>query len=157
MSIILSENELKKLVEHLRGENKTIITTNGCFDIIHKGHVIYLKQAKKYADILIVGLNSDDSVRRLKGEDRPINDQNSRAIVLSELRSVDYVYIFDEDTPIKFLEIVKPDFHAKGADYLGKDIPELRVLDKFGGEMVYIDYIENSSTTSIIEKIKKRG
>lgn len=153
--IIRDKEKLGEIVNRLKFEGKKIVTTNGCFDILHKGHVFYLRESKKYGDVLIVGLNSDSSVKRLKGEDRPINDERSRAIVLDELKSVDYVFIFEEDTPIEFLKIVKPHYHTKGADYEGKNISELDVLKKYGGKMVYIKYLENYSTTNIINKIKK--
>ncbi|PLY09223.1 MAG: bifunctional heptose 7-phosphate kinase/heptose 1-phosphate adenyltransferase [Arcobacter sp.] len=149
---IKTVKEIKKVAKRLRKQNKKIIFTNGCFDILHKGHVTYLNSAKALGDILIVGLNSDDSVRRLKGENRPINDHDDRAYILSALECVDYVVIFDEDTPYELIERVKPDVLVKGADYEGKEV----VGSDIAKETVLIDFVEGKSTTSTIERILGR-
>ncbi|WP_419764249.1 MAG: D-glycero-beta-D-manno-heptose-7-phosphate kinase [Arcobacter sp.] len=149
---IKTVKEIKKVAKRLRKQNKKIIFTNGCFDILHKGHVSYLNNAKALGDILIVGLNSDDSVRRLKGDDRPINDHDDRAYILSALECVDYVVIFDEDTPYELIERVKPDVLVKGADYEGKEV----VGSDIAKETVLIDFVEGKSTTSTIERILGR-
>ena len=146
---IKTVKEIKKVAKRLRKQNKKIIFTNGCFDILHKGHVSYLNNAKSLGDILIVGLNSDDSVKRLKGENRPINNHDDRAYILSALECVDYVVIFDEDTPYELIERVKPDILVKGADYEGKEV----VGSDIAKETVLIDFVEGKSTTSTIEKI----
>ena len=146
---IKTVKEIKKVAKRLRKQNKKIIFTNGCFDILHKGHVSYLNNAKALGDILIVGLNSDDSVKRLKGENRPINNHDDRAYILSALECVDYVVIFDEDTPYELIERVKPDILVKGADYEGKEV----VGSDIAKETVLIDFVEGKSTTSTIEKI----
>lgn len=149
---IKTVKEIKKVAKRLRKQNKKIIFTNGCFDILHKGHVTYLNSAKALGDILIVGLNSDDSVRRLKGENRPINDHDDRAYILSALECVDYVVIFDEDTPYELIERVKPDVLVKGADYEGKEV----VGSDIAKQTVLIDFVEGKSTTSTIERILGR-
>ncbi|WP_428024565.1 D-glycero-beta-D-manno-heptose-7-phosphate kinase [Arcobacter sp.] len=146
---IKTVKEIKKVAKRLRKQNKKIIFTNGCFDILHKGHVSYLNNAKALGDILIVGVNSDDSVRRLKGENRPINNHDDRAYILSALECVDYVVIFDEDTPYELIERVKPDVLVKGADYKGKEV----VGSDIAKETVLIDFVEGKSTTSTIERI----
>jgi len=146
---IKTVKEIKKVAKRLRKQNKKIIFTNGCFDILHKGHVSYLNNAKALGDILIVGLNSDDSVRRLKGENRPINNHDDRAYILSALECVDYVVIFDEDTPYELIQRVKPDVLVKGADYEGKEV----IGSDIAKETVLIDFVEGKSTTSTIEKI----
>ena len=133
-----------------------LVFTNGCFDIIHEGHVDYLLKARNLGDALIVGLNSDDSVRRLKGPLRPINDVNARAIVLASMFFVDYVIVFNEDTPFNLIKSVKPDILVKGGDYkrdivVGADFVELN-----GGKVVIIPFLEGFSTTTIIDKIKNQ-
>ncbi len=129
---------------------KKVVFTNGCFDILHYGHVSYLEKARKLGDILIVGLNSDDSIKRIKGNNRPINTQKDRAFVLAGLACVSYVVIFDEDTPEKLIEKIRPHVLVKGADYEGKDIAG----SKYAKSIKLIDFIDNKSTTNIIEKIK---
>lgn len=135
-------------------KNKKIVFTNGCFDILHIGHLRYMEQATKLGDILVIGLNSDASVRRLKGKERPINNQNDRAELLSALEFVDYIVIFDEDTPYELIKKIQPDVLVKGGDYnpdnvVGKDIVEAR-----GGELRLLQFVEGKSTTNIINKIK---
>lgn len=154
MENLLNIQNLEQTIKELKSQNKKIVTTNGCFDILHVGHVRYLKESKKLGDILIVCLNSDSSVKKLKGESRPLNTESDRAEVLLGLKSVDYVIIFDEQTPSKLLDIIKPDFHTKGGDYDEKTLPEYPVIMKNNGKMVFINFVEGKSTTSIIEKMK---
>lgn len=147
---ILTANELPKLMRILGLENKRIVFTNGCFDILHKGHVTYLQKAKSLGDILILGLNSDSSVRRLKGESRPINDEGARATVMAALSSVDYVVIFEDDTPYEIIKTIKPHILVKGGDYDIEDI----VGREFAKETRTIPFVEGFSTTSTINKMK---
>ncbi len=149
----VKREELQNLLSDLRKSGKTIVTTNGCFDILHVGHVRYLEETKKYADVLIVALNSDKSVRSIKGEGRPINNENDRAEVLNALKSVDYVVLFDEDSPAELLAEIKPDVHTKGADYNAETLPEAEIITKNGGRLEFIQFVEGKSTTSTIEKI----
>ena len=130
MGEVLELNRLLETLSGLKAQNKTIITTNGCFDIIHAGHVRYLKQAKELGDILVVCLNSDDSVKKLKGPSRPLNSEDDRAEVLAALSSVDYVVIFEQDTPSEILEQIKPHIHVKGGDYSEETLPESAVIKK---------------------------
>jgi len=134
-------------------ENK-IVFTNGCFDILHLGHIDYLAQAASEGTLLIVGLNSDDSVRRIKGESRPITDERSRAMALAALGFVGAVVIFDQDTPAKLIKQVQPDVLVKGKDYEASEIVGADTVRKKGGKIVTIDLVEGYSTSSIIEKIK---
>jgi D-glycero-beta-D-manno-heptose 1-phosphate adenylyltransferase len=150
---VVELGQLLDIVKNLKKENKTIVTTNGCFDIIHVGHVRYLKQAKDLGDVLIIALNSDYSVKRLKGPTRPINSENDRAEVLSSLCCVDYVVIFNEDTPAELLSKIKPDIHVKGGDYDINTLPEAPVIKKAGGKIVFIPFVEGKSTTNIINNI----
>jgi rfaE bifunctional protein nucleotidyltransferase chain/domain len=145
------KNILPKL-RKLRSMDKKICFTNGCFDIIHAGHVTYLMKAKRLGDILIVGLNSDESVRRLKGNSRPINDQSDRAFVLSALKPVDYVVIFDQDTPYELVDLIKPDIIVKGGDYTPETVVGADIVTQKGGEVVIIPLVEGKSTTKIVEK-----
>lgn len=149
----VKREDLQALLAKLRQEGKTIVTTNGCFDILHVGHVRYLEETKKFGDVLIVALNSDASVRRLKGEGRPINNENDRAEVLNALKSVDYVVLFDEDSPMQLLAEIKPDVHTKGADYTVETLPEAKVILENGGRLEFIKFVEGKSTTSTIAKI----
>ena len=150
MALIKKEN-LNELLNRLEG--KKIVFTNGCFDILHIGHVKYLKESKKFGDILIVGLNSDSSVKKLKGENRPINNEIDRAGVLDELKSVDYVVIFSEDTPVELLDIIKPDVYTKGADYTLETLPEAQTVMKNGGRVEFISFVEGKSTTNVVKNI----
>jgi len=143
--------EISQLSNELKTKNRKIVFTNGCFDILHLGHIKYLEKAKSLGDILILGLNSDRSVEALKGDDRPINSQNDRAYILAALESVDYVVIFDEDTPYNLIEIIKPNLLVKGGDYKGKKV----VGEDMAEELILIDFIEGRSSSKIIEKIKE--
>ena len=144
----------KKLVEELKKQNKTVVFTNGCFDILHVGHLRYLNEAKRQGDVLIVGVNSDDSVKRLKGESRPINSQNDRAEMLCGLKAVDYTVIFEEDTPEALIGELKPSIHVKGGDYTKDDLPETKIVESYGGEVRILTFIEGKSTTNIVKKIQ---
>lgn len=131
-----------------------IVFTNGCFDVLHFGHVHYLLQAKKLGDILVIGLNSDDSVRRLKGPTRPINGENERAFVLAALACVDYVTLFEEDTPEELIKVVRPDVLVKGGDYTLDNIVGADFVTQNGGIVTTIPFVEGFSSTRIIEKLK---
>jgi len=146
---ILSLEEFTKILHDLRKHKKKIIFTNGCFDILHMGHVRYLEKAKNHGDVLVVGINSDDSVTRLKGKDRPINSLEDRSCVLSSLRSVDYVIPFEEDTPIQLISTIIPDILVKGGDYKNKEI----VGEKIAKELILIDFVKGRSTSNTINKI----
>ena len=152
--MLVKQSELDSLLKKLREENKTIVTTNGCFDILHVGHVRYLEKTKTFADVLIVALNSDKSVKSIKGESRPINKEEDRAEVLSALKCVDYVVLFDEDSPIELLLKIKPDVYTKGADYTVETLPEAKPIMEAGGRIEFISFVEGKSTTSIIDKMR---
>lgn len=157
MGEVVNLNQLLNIVSELKKQNKTIITTNGCFDIIHAGHVRYLRHAKELGDVLIVCLNSDESVQRLKGPTRPLNHEEDRAEVMSSLCSVDYVVIFGEDTPINVLDKIKPNIHVKGGDYTEDTLPETKVIKEGGGKIQFIPFVEGRSTTNIINKISQNS
>ncbi|HHE40031.1 MAG TPA: D-glycero-beta-D-manno-heptose 1-phosphate adenylyltransferase [Candidatus Cloacimonetes bacterium] len=154
--MITTIEEIANIAQNLHDSNVKIVFTNGCFDLIHRGHVEYLSAAKKLGDVLIIGLNSDDSVRRLKGIDRPINYEQDRAIVLDNLMAVDYVSIFDEDTPYELIRIVQPDVLVKGGDWAIEDIVGSDIVLERGGEVRSLKFIEGKSTTDIIEKIRNQ-
>jgi rfaE bifunctional protein nucleotidyltransferase chain/domain len=152
-NVLTSEPELLKIVELERNLGKTIVTTNGTFDILHRGHISILETAKSQGDILIVGLNGDKSVKAYKGPDRPINPEYERAEILIALEPVDYVYIFQEPECIHFVELVKPDVHVNDSSY-GQNCIERPVVEAGGGRLFLLDKIKTLSTTDIIEKIK---
>ncbi|NBO70485.1 D-glycero-beta-D-manno-heptose 1-phosphate adenylyltransferase [bacterium] len=151
----MNEIDIYAEVQKLKSEKKNIVFTNGCFDILHKGHVAYLQAAKSLGDILIVGMNTDASVQRLKGQDRPVNSLEDRAFVLSALRSVDYVVAFDEDTPLSLIQAILPDVLVKGGDYTIDTIVGATEVLSYGGKVEIIPFVEGKSTTSIIDAIKK--
>lgn len=138
----------------LKRQGRKIVFTNGCFDVLHFGHVHYLLQAKELGDVLVVGLNSDDSVRRLKGPTRPVNGEKERAFVLAALACVDYVVVFDEDTPKELIETVRPDVLVKGGDYTLDNIVGADFVMQNGGIVTTIPFVEGFSSTWIIEKLK---
>ena len=150
-SHIKSFNEIKDAITRLKKQNKKIVFTNGCFDILHRGHVSYLDIAKSYGDILILGLNSDSSVKRLKGKNRPINCEDDRAYILAGLESVDFVIKFEDDTPYELIEMIKPDILVKGGDYQGKEV----VGSDIAGEVRLVDFVDGKSTTKTIKKIQR--
>jgi rfaE bifunctional protein nucleotidyltransferase chain/domain len=140
-------------VNELKAQGKRIVFTNGVFDIIHRGHVEYLSEAKNLGDVLIVGLNSDSSVKMIKGDKRPIVTEENRAYVLSNLKPVDYVVIFNEDTPYNSIKKILPDILVKGADWAEDNIVGSDIVKQSGGEIKRITFVENNSSTNIIEKI----
>lgn len=145
------------MIPHIQKQGKTIVFTNGCFDIIHAGHVQYLEHAKTLGDILVIGLNSDASVRRLKGETRPINNQNNRAIVLSALHSVDYVIIFDEDTPYELIKALQPDVLVKGGDWQPESIVGADIVQAKGGKVFSLPFWDGLSTTNILKALNEEN
>jgi len=151
---ILSRNELKIEIDTLRRQGKKIAFTNGCFDILHVGHVRYLQEAKKEGDVLVLALNSDRSVRSIKGDKRPIVPEGERADVLAALACIDYVTIFDEETPLALIETLRPDVLIKGGDWAEENIVGRDSVRSWGGRVTVIPEIEGASTTNIIEKIK---
>lgn len=152
---IMRVAELQKIIESARQRDEKIVFTNGCFDILHAGHIQYLQQAAMMGDHLIVAVNSDASVKKLKGDERPINNLKSRMEVLASLRCVDYVIDFDEETPAKLIAELKPDFLVKGGDYKREEIVGFDVVTESGGDVVVIPFVDGFSTTSIIEKARK--
>lgn len=155
-SRIIEREKLEALSRRLKDIGNRIVSTNGCFDILHVGHVRILEQARKFGDVLVVGINSDASVRQLKGEKRPINTALDRAEVLAALRSVDYVTIFDEQTPVEFLKLLQPHIHVKGADYKPEQLAETPVVEQFGGRVEILPLVPNKSTTSVVDRINQR-
>ena len=149
-SHIKSFEEIKTLAKKLHSKGKKIVFTNGCFDILHAGHVKYLEEAKSYGDILILGLNADSSVKKLKGPSRPINTQDDRAYILASLESVDYVVIFEEETPYELIKLVQPHILVKGGDYEGKDV----VGQDIAQELRLVQFVDGKSTTKIIQRIQ---
>ena len=157
MAEIILFEELSNKIEFLRSRNKDfkVVATNGCFDILHIGHIRTLQKAKTYGDLLVVGLNSDDSVKKIKGKNRPINNEKERAETLAALGCVDIVVIFNEETAEKFLKSLKPDVYVKSNEYDLDNLPEAEVVRNYGGKTIQVPIIPNFSTTNIIEKIKK--
>ncbi len=151
--IVLSSN-LKRIIQKLKKTGKVIVFTNGCFDILHAGHVDYLQKAKKLGDVLVIALNTDTSVRKLKGKNRPIVSEKDRAKVLAALECVDYVTFFDELTPFEIIKNLKPDILVKGADYKHKEIVGRDTVLSYGGKVKTVSLIKGKSTTLLIEKIK---
>lgn len=153
-SKIIPPEKLASLSARLREEGKRIVTTNGCFDFLHLGHIQYLMEAKALGDILICGLNSDSSVRGLKGAGRPVFDEKVRALQLAGLETVDYVSVFSEKTPERFLELARPHIHVKGGDYRPDQLPERGVVEAGGGQVRCLSLVQGFSTTSLIAKLK---
>ena len=154
---IIAYNEIQKITEKLKADGKTIVFTNGCFDILHLGHVTYLESARNFGDALLVGVNGDDATRQLKGPGRPVNVEADRAAVLAALASVDGVCIFAEKAATKFLSAARPDIYVKGGDYtldtLNQD--ERRAVESAGGKIVIIPFVPGKSTTALLEKISR--
>jgi D-beta-D-heptose 7-phosphate kinase/D-beta-D-heptose 1-phosphate adenosyltransferase len=154
-SRIFNSEEIAQEIKRLRLKSKTIAFTNGVFDILHEGHIAVLSKAASFADVLIVGINSDASVRKLKGESRPVNNENSRALIMASLIMVDVVIIFDQETPLALIELIKPDVLIKGGDYtIGTIVGAKEVIDS-GGKVEIIPLEAGFSTTGIIDKISK--
>jgi D-beta-D-heptose 7-phosphate kinase/D-beta-D-heptose 1-phosphate adenosyltransferase len=147
---------LKKILDILRRKGKKIVFTNGCFDLIHIGHVRYLEKARGFGDILVVAINTDSSIKRIKGRERPITPQGERAEVLASLSNVDYVTFFNEDTPYKLIKLLRPDILVKGGDWEKKDIVGRDIVEESGGKVCAIPFIRGASTTSIIRKVLRR-
>ncbi|MCW8812068.1 MAG: D-glycero-beta-D-manno-heptose 1-phosphate adenylyltransferase [Ignavibacteriaceae bacterium] len=156
MNSEISLSDLKAVRIKLKASKKKVVFTNGVFDLIHAGHVDYLSKAKSLGDVLIVGINTDDSVRRIKGDKRPILKQEERAFIVSNLKPVDYVVFFDENTPEKLISELIPDILVKGADWAVEKIVGRDIVEKNGGEVKAIDFVNNQSTSKIIDLILKR-
>lgn len=137
-----------------KNQGKKIVFTNGCFDILHRGHVTYLAEARRLGDLLVIGLNSDASVKRLKGTERPINNESDRGYVLSQLKSVDFVELFTEDTPLNLILTVKPKVLVKGGDWKIEQIVGGKEIQGMGGQVFSLNFVDGYSTTSLIEKIQ---
>jgi len=150
-------SELAEAVKKARADGKTVVFTNGCFDILHVGHVRYLQDARALGDLLVVGVNTDDSVRRLKGPTRPVVSEWERAEILAALQCVDYVSLFNEDTPVELITAIRPSIHVKGGDYKAEDLPEAEAVIAGGGKIVIVSFSstdsEGFSTTNVIGKI----
>jgi D-beta-D-heptose 7-phosphate kinase/D-beta-D-heptose 1-phosphate adenosyltransferase len=155
-SKLKSLSSILRIVRRLRKEGKKIGFTNGCFDILHRGHVDYLSKAKGFVDVLIVGLNSDKSVRKIKGRGRPINKEEDRAALLSALEVVDYIVIFDEETPYNLIKTIKPDYLFKGADWDLEKVVGRDIVESYGGKVVLLPYLKGYSTSSLIKKICRK-
>jgi D-beta-D-heptose 7-phosphate kinase/D-beta-D-heptose 1-phosphate adenosyltransferase len=149
-------SRLRPELETLKRAGKRVAFTNGCFDILHAGHVSYLRSAAGQGDVLVLGVNSDESIRRIKGPDRPVNREADRLMVLSELQSVDYLVLFDEDTPMTLLDELRPDVLVKGADYSREQVVGGDFVESCGGEVAIVDLVDGLSTTGIIGRIRGR-
>lgn len=152
---LLSAEEAVKKIAQWRLLNKTVAFTNGCFDILHRGHIFSLSEAARHADYLIVGVNSDASTKRLKGDSRPVNDEQSRALLLSSLLIVDAVILFEEDTPLELIKKLLPDVLVKGGDYTVEQIAGAKEVIANGGKVIINPIVKGFSTTGLIEKINK--
>lgn len=150
---IVSESQLQSLLSQNKAQKKTVVFTNGCFDILHAGHVRYLNAAKELGDILIIGLNSDSSVSALKGPTRPVNSEDDRAEVIAGLQAVDYVVIFGDATAERMVATIKPDIYVKGGDYTVDKLPEAQVAAAYGGKTILIPEVPGRSSSNIIKKI----
>lgn len=151
---ISDRSQLSEKIEPYHQAQKKIVFTNGCFDILHAGHVTYLEQAQALGDVLIIGLNSDESVRGLKGVQRPLNELRDRAIILCALASVDHVIPFSESTPIELIKIIRPHIYVKGGDYTPETLPETPTVQAVGGIVKILSFVGDRSTTKLIEKIQ---
>ena len=152
MASIFSTQTINNLIK--RVERQKVVFTNGCFDLLHPGHIDYLTKAKALGDVLVVGLNSDASVRQIKGDLRPINNQLFRSQMLLGLKPVDYVVIFEDDTPINTINKLKPNIHVKGGDYIATNLPEYKAVESYGGKIEILPFLDGFSSTNIINKIK---
>lgn len=151
---ILTESDLERALEHERAAGRSVAFANGCFDVLHVGHVRYLQDAAKQADVLVVGVNGDESVRVLKGEGRPVMNERERAELISAIRGVAYVTIFHEKSPGRLLGQLKPDFHCKGTDYTPDSVPEAEIVRSYGGQVVIVGDPKDHSTTAILEQMR---
>ena len=153
-SKIMDREKLAEMLEKDKKAGRKIVFTNGCFDILHRGHIEYLSSAADLGDVFIIGLNSDDSVRKIKGENRPAVDEDSRALILAAFEFVDYLVLFSEDTPSEVMLSLRPDVWVKGGDYKNiEDLPEYRIAIENGGEVIVLPFVEGYSTTDIYNKI----
>ena len=148
-----SVHDLSDIVSSLKQQGKTIVTTNGCFDLLHTGHISYLSEAATFGDVLIVGINSDMSVQKLKGPGRPVQKEKDRAYIIGSLKMVDFTFVFSESDPREFLSILKPDVHVKGGDYTPESLPEREVVEANGGKIAIVSFVDGYSTSSIVKKI----
>ena len=153
-SKLIPREEIQGLCAGLKKANKKIVSTNGCFDILHWGHLQYLEKARNLGDILVCAINSDASVKKLKGPSRPIHSETTRALQLASLESVDYVVVFEEDSPIEILDLIKPSLHVKGGDYSPDKLPEKSIVEKNGGKVECLPLAPGFSTTGLIESLK---
>lgn len=153
---ILGERELQEALERERATGKKIAFANGCFDVLHVGHVRYLQDAARVADVLVVGVNGDDSVRALKGEGRPVMPADERAELIAAIRGVSYVIVFDDKSPARLLQTLRPDFQCKGTDYTPDSVPEAEIVKAYGGQVVITGDPKDHSTTAVLEKMKAR-
>jgi rfaE bifunctional protein nucleotidyltransferase chain/domain len=152
---ILTESQLLDALATERTAGKTIAFANGCFDVLHVGHIRYLQDAARVADVLVVGVNGDDSVRMLKGEGRPVMPQDERAEIISAIRGVSYVTIFDEKSPGRLLQTLQPDFQCKGTDYTAESVPEREIVQAYGGKVVIVGDPKDHSTSAVLEKMRR--
>jgi rfaE bifunctional protein kinase chain/domain/rfaE bifunctional protein nucleotidyltransferase chain/domain len=152
---VVDRARLAALVAEHRAAGRRIVFTNGCFDVLHRGHLAYLRQARQLGDVLVVGINSDASVRRLKGESRPVNSESDRAAVIAALSCVDHVTVFEEDTPVELVRLLRPELYVKGGDYTPQMLPETPVVESYGGRVQVVDYVPDHSTTATIERIRR--
>ena len=153
MGQIIRREDILQIVRQIQNNGQTVVATNGCFDILHVGHVRYLQKTKSFADKSLVLLNSDKSVRAIKGPTRPINNENDRAEILCALSCVDYVVLFDDESPRKLLDEIKPDIYTKGADYTMETLPEADIMIKNGTRVEFIEFVQGKSTTNTINKM----
>lgn len=154
MSKLISLETAIEISHTLKTNGKTIVFTNGCFDLIHSGHVIYLEAAKQLGDVLILGLNSDQSIRLNKGDKRPIMPEFDRVTILSAFWFIDYIVVFDEKAPLQLISALQPHIHVKGGDYQAETLLEYPIIHQYGGQIKILPFVEGKSTTNIIEKIK---
>ena len=152
---ILDESALREALESERKSGKTIAFANGCFDVLHVGHIRYLQDAARVADVLVVGVNGDGSVRELKGEGRPVMPAGERAEIIASIRGVSYVTVFDDKSPARLLQELKPDFQAKGTDYTADSVPEAEIVRAYGGKVVIVGDPKDHSTTAVLQKMRK--
>ncbi|MFA6850926.1 MAG: D-glycero-beta-D-manno-heptose 1-phosphate adenylyltransferase [Selenomonadaceae bacterium] len=152
--MLIESDRIEEFCETLRRAGQKIVFTNGCFDLLHAGHVRYLAEARSFGDCLVVGLNTDASVHRLKGPTRPINNELDRAEVIGALKSVDYVVLFGEQTAETLIARVRPDIYAKGGDYTLATLPEAKIVQSYGGHVEFIAMVAGRSTTNVIDKIR---
>lgn len=155
MKLFTNWKDALKKVEQWKSQDKKVVFTNGCFDLLHPGHLHYLSEARDCGDVLIIGLNSDDSVRRLKGENRPVNSEKERALMLAGMNMVDAVVSFDEDTPLELIKYLRPDVLVKGGDYEIDQIVGANEVKAEGGEVRKLSYLQGFSSSALIDKIKR--